>query len=346
MDVGLLFSFRNPSFARRAWSDVYTEGLDLIAEAERLGYAHVWLSEHHFADDGYAPSLLTIAAAAAARTTSIRIGTFVLLLPLHDPVAVAEAAATVDAISNGRLDLGLGQGYVRTEFDPRGIPRAARGARMEEGLEVLQALLAGESVTFRGEHNHLDGVRINPSPVQRPMPIWVGANGPRALDRAARRGLHLAATVPDARDIYRQRLVTYGRDPDAFHVAQLATAFCAETVDAAWDAAAEPLHHMLQTYLQWAVASGDLSAERAAQLTVPTPAEMRASHEADFFGQPLHIGTPDDVRAGLHEQLSRMPCSHLVVQMQLPGLDPGAALRSMELFADEVTPRLEERPHA
>ncbi|OPE45519.1 LLM class flavin-dependent oxidoreductase, partial [Mycolicibacterium diernhoferi] len=90
LQFGMLWPFRNPEWARVAWDDFYRCQLDLIVESEQLGFDHVWLTEHHFVDDGYSPSLFPIGAAVAARTSRIRIGTFLLLLPLHNPVRVAE----------------------------------------------------------------------------------------------------------------------------------------------------------------------------------------------------------------------------------------------------------------
>jgi alkanesulfonate monooxygenase SsuD/methylene tetrahydromethanopterin reductase-like flavin-dependent oxidoreductase (luciferase family) len=91
---GLLWPFRNPEWARVGWDSLYRSHLDLIVESERMGFDEAWLTEHHFVDDGYSPSLLPIGAAIAARTHRIRIGTFLLLLPLHNPVRVAEDGST------------------------------------------------------------------------------------------------------------------------------------------------------------------------------------------------------------------------------------------------------------
>ena len=99
IDLGFLFPFRNPGFNRRSWDRLYQDDLDLATYSETLGFDHVWLTEHHFIEDGYSPSLIPIAAAIGARTNTIRIGTFVLLLPMHQTVRLAEDIATADVIS-------------------------------------------------------------------------------------------------------------------------------------------------------------------------------------------------------------------------------------------------------
>jgi len=111
LKFGLMQDFRNPRQWRRPSPELYHQILEQIVRAEELGYDNVWLTEHHFTEDGYNPSLLPTAAAIAATTTRLRIGTFVLLLPFQHPVRVAEDATCVDIWSNGRFDLGIGQGY-------------------------------------------------------------------------------------------------------------------------------------------------------------------------------------------------------------------------------------------
>ena len=113
---GLWYDFRNPPAWKRPYDQLYGEIFEQIAWAEQHGFEDVWLSEHHFIEDGYSPALLPIAAAIAARTKKIRIGTSVMLLPFHHPVRLAEDAATVDVISGGRFELGVGTGYKVEEF--------------------------------------------------------------------------------------------------------------------------------------------------------------------------------------------------------------------------------------
>jgi alkanesulfonate monooxygenase SsuD/methylene tetrahydromethanopterin reductase-like flavin-dependent oxidoreductase (luciferase family) len=158
---------------RRSSGELYREAIVLAQEAERLGFDSVWLSEHHFFADGYTPSPLVHAAALAARTTLITIGTGVLLAPLHNPVRLAEDAATVQLLSDGRLVLGLGQGWKRDEFDGLGVPYERRHLRFEEIVRVLRAAWADGPVT--------------PKPRPQP-PIWIGGMSEPAVRRAARIG--------------------------------------------------------------------------------------------------------------------------------------------------------------
>lgn len=186
---GLWYSLRNPQAWQVDYADLYAAHLRQIAWAETIGYDDVWLTEHHFCDDGHSPSILPMAAAVAATTQRIRIGTGVLLLPLHHAVRVAEDGAAIDLLSRGRFELGVGVGYRPQEFAALGVATSERASRTDEGLEIIRRLWEGESVTFHGRHYHLDDVRLTPLPHQRPRPpLWVGGFAPAAARRAARLG--------------------------------------------------------------------------------------------------------------------------------------------------------------
>jgi len=182
---GLIYDFRNPPQWRKPWAQFYDEILDEIVYAEQLGYDHIWITEHHFIDDGYTPSVLPIAAAVARLTTRVRIGTWVLLLPLHNAIRVAEDAATVDILSNGRLDLGVGLGYKVEEFDGFGVNRRHRASIMDESLEIITRTMAGESVTLDGRHYQVKDVKVTPPPIQQPFSLLVAARSEPAARRDA-----------------------------------------------------------------------------------------------------------------------------------------------------------------
>ena len=163
---------------------------EVIAEAqlaESVGFDSCFFGEHHQDKDGFLPSPLIVATAVAARTRTLRVGTSVILLPLHHPVRLAEDVITLDLVSKGRLVVGVGIGYQPADFDAYAVPMDERRARFEESFEILRLAFAGESFSFRGKHYAFDDVRITPRPYQTSgPPLWIGASVPAAARRAGR----------------------------------------------------------------------------------------------------------------------------------------------------------------
>lgn len=186
MRFGLYSSIANPPHGDQL--DRCIE--ETIAEAElaeACGFDSCFFGEHHQAKDGFLPSPLIVAAAVAARTRRLRVGTSVILLPLHHPVKVAEDAITLDLLSRGRLVLGVGIGYQPADFAAFGVPMEHRVARFEESVEILRLCWAGAPFSFRGTHYALEDVQIRPRPFQAGgPPLWIGASVPAAARRAGR----------------------------------------------------------------------------------------------------------------------------------------------------------------
>ena len=163
---------------------------EVIAEAqlaESVGFDSCFFGEHHQDKDGFLPSPLIVATAVAARTRTLRVGTSVILLPLHHPVRLAEDAITLDLVSKGRLVLGVGIGYQPADFDAYAVPMDERLARFEESFEILRLAFAGEPFSFRGKHHVFDDVRVSPRPYQKSgPPLWIGASVAAAARRAGR----------------------------------------------------------------------------------------------------------------------------------------------------------------
>jgi hypothetical protein len=186
---GFGFDVRNPTDWHKPFPDLYAETLEFIAWTESLGFGNCWFAEHHGIDDGYLPSPLMMGAAVAAKTGNMRIGTGVGLLPHYHPVRFAEDTAVLDNISNGRLELCMGIGYLKFECEAYGIESKTRGKRSDEVLEIVRRLWEGETVTYKGEFYDIRKARIFPLPVQRPgIPMFIGAVAPPGLKRAARLG--------------------------------------------------------------------------------------------------------------------------------------------------------------
>ena len=228
--------------------------------------------------------MLPTAAAIAARTSRIRIGTFVLLLPFHNPVRVAEDAICVDILSGGRFDLGVGQGYRAEEFASLNIPRRERSARMAEGIELIHRLFTERDVSFEGKYTQVSGLTLFPRPVQASgPPIWLGCRTAKATQRAARMGFNLMGTLgPDPAIPYRAALKEFGRNPDDYKIAQLRAVYVAQTADQAWEEAAPHLHYMMVNYGQWLAEANDAEGDKAVwEISSPAQFANRQSLPAD-----------------------------------------------------------------
>lgn len=219
---GVAYDFRNPSgHGPLTNSEFYGAVLDQVAFVDQLGFDIVWLTEHHFVDDGYLPSFVPVAGAIAARTSRIRISTDIALLPFHHPIRLAEDMAVLDTLSGGRMELGVGMGYAEHEFKAFGIPRPQRVSRTEEGIEVLRQAWSSEPVRFQGKRYSFDNVEVYPKPVQEGgIPLWLAAQSEGAAKRAATFGMHLLPQGTPATTIepWRQACIEQGRDPDAYRV--------------------------------------------------------------------------------------------------------------------------------
>jgi alkanesulfonate monooxygenase SsuD/methylene tetrahydromethanopterin reductase-like flavin-dependent oxidoreductase (luciferase family) len=218
---GVLHSFRNPASTGLSFPAFYERTLDQIRRVDALGFDHVWITEHHFVDDGYMPSPLVISAAIAAVTERVAIGQDVMLVPFLNPVRLAEDLAVLDNLSNGRIMLGAGMGYVPSEFAGMGIPRHERRMRMDDALEILRRAWTEDEFDYRGEIFDVARVRVRPRPVQPGgPPLWVAAMAEPGARRAARFGAHLlpqgdrAAVLDPWADCVRAD----GRDPHDYRV--------------------------------------------------------------------------------------------------------------------------------
>ena len=233
MKFGLYSSIANPP--RGEHLDRCIE--ETIAEAqlaEACGFDSCFFGEHHQDADGFLPSPLIVATAVAARTTRLRVGTSVILLPLHHPVRVAEDVITLDLVSRGRVTLGVGIGYQPSDFGAFSVPMQDRMTRFEESVEILRLCWTGEPFSYRGRHYTLENVRIRPRPFQRPgPPLWIGASVPAAARRAGRVADGFVGTPSTSldnatrlADIYTHAAREAGRAPE---VVQMRDAWVAAT---------------------------------------------------------------------------------------------------------------------
>ena len=221
---GYGFDMRNPVPWRKPWADHYREHLEFIAWSETLGFEQVWIAEHHCDEDGYCPSPLVVCTAVAAMTKTLRMSTGIGLAPFYHPTRLAEDVAVLDIISNGRVELALGLGYLQREFDAYGVDVKSRGRRANELLEIIRPLWRGEEVTYDGEFYQLSKARIFPLPIQQPhIPVYVGGAVKAGYRRAAKYGdgyFGPAESVPD----YLEAVAACGTDEASARVSLIGTA--------------------------------------------------------------------------------------------------------------------------
>jgi probable F420-dependent oxidoreductase len=330
ISFGLWYDFRNPAQWRRTDKEIYDATIEQVAWAETIGYDDVWLTEHHFVDDGHAPSPLILAGAIAMRTKKIRIGTSVLLLPLYDPVRVAEDGATIDLLSGGRFELGIGVGYRREEFDGLGIAHSVRGARANEGLEIIRRLWEGETVTFRGKHFNIAGAKLSPLPLQRPHPpLWVGGFAKASARRAARLADGYIGTG-DMSQIYKmyvEELRAAGKDPAQ---GRLAGGFfwlvVANDPDKTWHEMAPHVQFQINVYADWL--------KKAGQELFPPMPNLEALKASGIF----QVMTPEAAVKAIREYADNVPVERFYCWTVPPGYPVRKMDAHLELMATKVMP--------
>jgi alkanesulfonate monooxygenase SsuD/methylene tetrahydromethanopterin reductase-like flavin-dependent oxidoreductase (luciferase family) len=171
----------------------YRQFIEYVIAAETLGFESLFVVEHHFTGVGQVSASLNLLSFLAARTHRMRLGTAVVVLPWHNPLLLAEQASTLDLLSGGRLDLGIGKGYRASEFAGFCIPQAEADARFDEAVEVLRrAWTSPGRFSHHGPRWRFENVVVEPRPVQQPHPpLWMAAGSPASIRRAARDGFHL-----------------------------------------------------------------------------------------------------------------------------------------------------------
>ncbi len=327
---GLWYDFRNPSAWKRPYDQVYGEIFDQIAWGEHHGFDDIWLSEHHFIDDGYSPALMPIAAAIAARTKKIRIGTSVVLLPFHNPVRLAEDGATVDVISGGRFELGVGVGYKVEEFEGFAVSSKERGGRTNEGLEIIRRLWEGETLTFQGKYYEVNKAKLAPEPIQQPRPpLWVGGFTPPAMRRAAKYGDGYIGTGPikGAYEQYVSELQKLGKPTNNIKLAGgFAWLIPAADPDKSWHEAADHVLYQMNAYSEWG--------EKAGVSIIPRIRDQAHLRELGIF----NVVDVDTCIKMIRDYASEVPLTHFYSWTLPPGLPAEWAQPHLELFASKVIP--------
>jgi alkanesulfonate monooxygenase SsuD/methylene tetrahydromethanopterin reductase-like flavin-dependent oxidoreductase (luciferase family) len=325
------FDMRGPSFGA-PMPHLYQAALEMADYADQRGVDVILLTEHHGSDDGYCPAPTVLAGAVAARSRRARIRLAVVILPLHHPVSVAEQTLVLDQISNGRVDLVVGAGYVAGEFAMFGRTLKQRAALLDDGIPLIAAALAGEEVRV-GDHSFT----VTPRAVQNPRPPFYVAGGVAAsARRAARYADGFFPLIPDAeiRELYRAECQAMDREPGVIlNVPTALFVHIADDPERTWDQLGRHVFHDLNSYGRWSTEAvvGDLRTPFA-------PVDDLAAARASGLYKVVTV----DECVTLMNQLDSVGHPIMLTPL-LAGIDPDIAWPSVELFFERVLPTFREQ---
>lgn len=310
-----------------ALSDRYNAMIDMAVYADEQAMFGISLEEHHGAANGWSPTPLINAAAILARTKTITCNLSALLLPLHDPIRIAEDIAVLDLISRGRVNTILGLGYRPEEYHLHQKDWAGRGRLFDESIDTLLKAWSGEPFEYRGQT-----VQVTPRPYTEPHPfLMLGGSSKVACRRAARFGLpiSLAAHLPELEPYYYEKCEEYGTQ--GFMVmpgADTAMLFVSEDPDKTWAELGQYFLNEASTYSSWQTAD----IKSAVGSSARTPKELRA--EGIY-----KVQTPTEV---VDEVRSKGDAATVVLHPLVGGMPIDAGWSCMQLFAEQVLPKLTE----
>jgi len=342
-------------------AEAFGQAFELAGQAEHWGLDGIWLAERHFAapkrpDDTATvaiPSIVSapmiLASALAARTTRLRVGIAVSVLPLNHPVRMAEEAATVDNISQGRFDFGVGRSGFMRAYEGYGIPYEESRSRFQESLEVIVRAWTNHRFSFEGEHFSFDNICVMPKPYQKPHPpIRIAATTADTYPQVGQMGYPIfvglrGINIPELSQnlkIYREEWRKAGHPGDGDVILRIPI-YLDETMDRAISEPEESTmaqyRRLADNYARSATASGAVSsedrAERGARLS-------NISYE-EVLSDRVAYGTPEAVKERIGGIIEELQLSGVIAEMNVGGNVPQErVLNSLRLFGDRVAPEL------
>lgn len=335
MQFGLFGGARTLRMGPQTDSYGYGDFIAYVKQAERLGFGHVFLVEHHFTGYGQLSASLTLLSYLAACTTRIRLGTAVTVLPWHNPVLLAEQAATLDLLSNGRFDFGIGKGYREQEFSGFCIPISEASERFDEALDVIRkAWTSVGRFSHHGKYWNFDSIVVEPAPMQQPHPpFWLGAGSEVSIRRAAREGYNLLLDQISSSEltiervgIFREECRRAGRP---YHPMMVGVTRALQVAYTNEDRA-----QALLTRARVLKTIGGLASGAEAARSVSSALESMLALESD--DAPL-LGTPAEIIARI-KQLEAGGIELILL------VDPNGSVASLQAFGAEIMPAFTNAP--
>jgi alkanesulfonate monooxygenase SsuD/methylene tetrahydromethanopterin reductase-like flavin-dependent oxidoreductase (luciferase family) len=326
---GVIYDCRRMPGEEVSMADIYAATIDQAVLAEQLGFDSVWFTEHHFLADGYLPAFQPLAGAIAARTSRLRISTDIAILPFYHPVRLAEEMAVLDNISNGRMELGVGMGYVPAEFAAFGVPFPNRVSLTEEAIDILRLAWSEGPFSYAGRRYRLDDIDVHPKPVQEGgPPLWIAAvRKPGAL-RAARFGTNLLPQTSrsEVLDPWIEALRAEGRDPADHRVGIIRSFLVTDDPERDW--------------ARWKPAEKYRTAVYRDMMKATPDDYGRGWGDEDSIPQTVFVGSAEECVAELRRFIDTYGFTDVAVSGLPPGVDRDFMDRNLERLATEVIPRL------
>ena len=337
MNFGTFLLMQSPS--ARPSREIYARAVETAQAAETLGFNNIWLAEHHFSTYGYLSRPVQLATYIAARTTRLRVGTAVIVVPLHHPLVVAEEIATLALLAPDRLDIGLGRGYQHYEFERFGLELESGRARWEESVDIILKALAGGPFSYEGKLFKIPETTIFPQLEGPRPPIWITAQSPDSVEAAVRRGFNVLTggfgvpveRMAEFRRLF-DRMVAEVKPARPLQVG-VQRAVYVTTSDADARAAAEEARWNMRVTLSLRNHYERVEGGRA--VPVPAPEEPDVD---DLLDRYLVIGSPDTCIRQIRRLQREVGITHFNCSFWFGDLEQSRVLHSMELFAHEVMP--------
>lgn len=336
MKFGLFALFQ--ALLEESASEKLGELLAQVGAARRYGFDSILVGQHYLSSPYQMLQPMPLLGRIVSEAAGMRIGSGIILLPLLNPVAIAEEAATLDVISGGRFILGVGSGYREVEDRALGVAKSEKARRLVEALEVIKLLWKGQATDFKGEFFELENAKISVRPIQKPRPpIWMAGNGDKAIMGAARFGdawlvnphATLSTLTRQVR-IYRDSLKRAGKPfPDEFPI--MREAYIAENEQRAFEEARPYLEAKYKTYTAWGQEAAFSDRD---PLTRPL---------SELAADRFVIGSPSQCIEQLARYAEKLGVNHVIVRMSWPGIKHASVVESMRIFSEKVMPYFKHR---
>ncbi len=338
MDIGTFLLMQSPS--ARSSQEIYARAVEQALAAESLGFRNVWIAEHHFSTYGYVSRPLQLATYIAARTTKLRVGTAVIVVPLHHPLVVAEEIAMLDVLSGGRVDVGLGRGYQHYEFERFGLELDAGRQRWDESVDIIVKSFGAQPFTYDGKLFKIPETSLFPQPLQKPHPpVWIVAQSPYALEAAVRRGFNVltggfGVSVEHLAEFGRlfTKVVAEAKPQQQPRVGVQRAVYVADNPADAREAAEQARWNMRVTL---SLRNHYEKVENGNAIPVPGKTEPDID---DLLERFLVIGTPDTCIRQIKRLQEVVGITHFNCSFWFGDMGQARVLRSMERFSREVMP--------